>query len=189
MLLRRPLVTDRIITFTPDCTGGPPRQAHAFPPKATSLRQESRDIIIESLRSDAQHSPRSAPERFPSDHLLDLELLHHYTTVLCVRASEDAQLRDIWQQDVIREALQHEFLLHGNLSLAAVHIISTSGDFNHVPIHLRQMSIIMTACSLTMPTDFLCAKTSRSVVFPAFETPIKAVKIPDLIHPLTWSSR
>jgi Fungal specific transcription factor domain len=50
--------------------------------------------------------------------------------VLCARASEDVQLREIWQQDVIREALQHEFLLHGILSLAAVHIISTSGDFN-----------------------------------------------------------
>lgn len=55
--------------------------------------------------------------------LLDLELLHHFTTVTCFTVSNIPSKQQIWQVAVPREAMSHQFLLHALLAVAAVNIM------------------------------------------------------------------
>lgn len=55
-------------------------------------------------------------------NLLDVELLHYYTTVTCFSLSSRPSKQQIWQIAVPREAASHQFLLHALLSIAAVNL-------------------------------------------------------------------
>ena len=61
------------------------------------------------------------------DKLQDLKLLWYYITVLCPADTRDPVVREIRQTDVVEEALRHDFLLEGILSMAAIHLVY-SGD-------------------------------------------------------------
>jgi hypothetical protein len=52
----------------------------------------------------------------------DLELLHFYTTTTSFTLSNRPELQEIWQQVVPRIAFTHQFLLHGILAFAALHL-------------------------------------------------------------------
>ena len=66
-------------------------------------------------------SPPTTPE-----HLLDLELMHHFTSSTYLTLSENPAYRHAWQVIVPREALHHTYLLHCLLALSALHLLSTS---------------------------------------------------------------
>lgn len=55
--------------------------------------------------------------------LLDLELLHHFTTVTCFTVSNIPSKQQIWQVAIPREAMSHQFLLHALLAIAAVNLM------------------------------------------------------------------
>ena len=68
---------------------------------------------------DGRHTSRSI------DSMLELELLHHYSSSThhamgCLFELGD----DIWQVYVVQEGFKHDFLLNGIFSLAALHIAS-----------------------------------------------------------------
>ncbi|KIV77283.1 hypothetical protein PV11_09094 [Exophiala sideris] len=60
-----------------------------------------------------------------SDRILELELMHHYSTsayISCVGLRAHTETVDVWQKFVPSESLKHEFLLNGLLAFAALHI-------------------------------------------------------------------
>lgn len=59
-------------------------------------------------------------------HLQDLELMHHYTTQTYQTLSSNNEHGHIWQNSIPKEALHHPFLMHGLLSLAALHLVESS---------------------------------------------------------------
>jgi Fungal specific transcription factor domain len=50
-----------------------------------------------------------------------MELLHHYTTLTSLTLSKKADLQRVCRIDFPQQAFSHEFLMHGLLTLAAVH--------------------------------------------------------------------
>lgn len=53
--------------------------------------------------------------------LLDLELIHHYSTRTYMTISSQLKLHHIWRDVIFQEALQQDFLLHGLVATAALH--------------------------------------------------------------------
>lgn len=64
--------------------------------------------------------------------LLDLALLHHYTTVACFFLSNIPWKQRIWQSVVPREASKYDFLMHAVLALSAVHLMYTCPPRAHL---------------------------------------------------------
>lgn len=56
-------------------------------------------------------------------HMRDLELMHHYSTVCYKTISEDEDFCVTLQNDVPKSAVAHPFLMHGILSLSALHLV------------------------------------------------------------------
>jgi hypothetical protein len=56
-------------------------------------------------------------------HLRDLELMHHYSTVSYKTISHRESFAATFQNIVPKEALAHPFLMHGILSLSALHLV------------------------------------------------------------------
>lgn len=56
--------------------------------------------------------------------LIDLELLHHFSTVTYLSLGRTDEGRHIWQTHAIRVAFSHVFLLRGILAFSALHIHS-----------------------------------------------------------------
>ncbi|CZR53518.1 uncharacterized protein PAC_03397 [Phialocephala subalpina] len=56
--------------------------------------------------------------------LVDLELLHHFSTVTYLSLGRSDEGRHIWQTYAVKVALSHLFLLRGLLSLSALHLSS-----------------------------------------------------------------
>lgn len=52
----------------------------------------------------------------------NLELMHHYTASTYLTISDSVEFQHIWQKVVPKEALAHDFLMHGILALAALHL-------------------------------------------------------------------
>ncbi|MCJ1279668.1 hypothetical protein MMC21_007492 [Puttea exsequens] len=56
--------------------------------------------------------------------LMDLELMHQWTTVTYMSQSNIPSKQQIWQQMVPREAQSYDFLMHGLLAIAAVQLMT-----------------------------------------------------------------
>jgi uncharacterized protein YgbK (DUF1537 family) len=52
----------------------------------------------------------------------DLELMHHYTTVTCETLPRIEKLKRIWQIEVPKSGIEHPFVMHQILSVAALHL-------------------------------------------------------------------
>lgn len=58
-----------------------------------------------------------------ADWLQDLELMHHYSRRTCYTAlGGGAQTQNVWGEFVPKEAVKHQFLMHGILAIASLHI-------------------------------------------------------------------
>jgi Fungal specific transcription factor domain len=56
------------------------------------------------------------------DWATELFLMHHYGTVTSLTLASTSTLQKMFQQDIPRVAVQHQFLIHAILSLAAIHL-------------------------------------------------------------------
>ncbi|EGE81292.2 C6 zinc finger domain-containing protein [Blastomyces dermatitidis ATCC 18188] len=61
-------------------------------------------------------------------HIDDLKLMHHYTTETYTTLSNTPEHIEIWRTVIPKEALAHPFLMHGLLSLSALHLIECSSN-------------------------------------------------------------
>jgi hypothetical protein len=82
--------------------------------------------------------------------LVDLELLHHFTTTTCFTFSLNPHVQTLWRIDAPQVGLCHEFVLHGILAIAGLHLARlnpTIRDFyvGHAIVHYQ------TASSMAMP--------------------------------------
>ena len=64
--------------------------------------------------------------------LLDLELMHHYSTVTCFEISRIPAKQSTWQIAVPREALIYPFLMHALLAISAAHLMHTRPSKQHM---------------------------------------------------------
>ena len=79
--------------------------------------------------SSATPQPSSSSQAlYPDDRLLELRLFYHYQNVghTMSAGGTDSIIDTIWSQRVPLMALEHPFLLHAVLSIAALHLITTS---------------------------------------------------------------
>jgi hypothetical protein len=54
--------------------------------------------------------------------LQTLELMHHYSTVVCFTLSKNSQVQQLWQNQVPKDALIHPFLMHCVMAASALHL-------------------------------------------------------------------
>jgi hypothetical protein len=76
-------------------------------------------------------SPSSLPSRGVrpwEPNVKDLELLHFWSTHTCFTLSEKPDKHRLWQYIVPQLAFKHDFLLHGILALAALHLSRTQPE-------------------------------------------------------------
>jgi hypothetical protein len=59
--------------------------------------------------------------------LLELRLLHHFTTVVINTFSAEP-LRQVWYLDCVRLSFEHHFLLYAILAISALHIVCDASD-------------------------------------------------------------
>ena len=57
--------------------------------------------------------------------LQTLELMHHYSTVVCFTLSKNSQVQQLWQNQVPKDALIHPFLMHCVMAASALHLAGT----------------------------------------------------------------
>ena len=71
----------------------------------------------------------SIPQQPTNKDLPDaLELMHHYTASTYLTISDSVEFQSIWQHIIPNEALTHDFLMHGILAMAALHIAHDRPD-------------------------------------------------------------
>ncbi|XDG01020.1 hypothetical protein ABKA04_000635 [Annulohypoxylon sp. FPYF3050] len=77
--------------------------------------------IVNQIPSPAATSVNNSP---PIDwfDILDLELLHHFTTSTCFTFSTEPMVRNYWRVNVPRMGFSYQYVLKGVLSLAALHL-------------------------------------------------------------------
>ena len=88
-------------------------------------RSSSRDAAIEAPLG--LHIPITSQL-----NLLDLELMHHYSTVTCFEISKVPAKHPTWQTAVPREALTYHFLMHALLAISAVHLMYLYPSKQHI---------------------------------------------------------
>lgn len=99
------------------------------------LESPSNDRTSQSSSAASPHGPASPytdlediEHAFTPDErrLLELRLLHHFTTV--VTNSFSADLRHVWYLDSVRLGFEHHFLLYAIFAISALHIVCDARD-------------------------------------------------------------
>ncbi|KAK0617687.1 hypothetical protein B0T14DRAFT_434147 [Immersiella caudata] len=67
-------------------------------------------------------SPTPSPCPQPSSYLLDMELMHHYSSVVCSTLTCDSDIRPVFQTLMVRAALKCDYLLKTVLAVASLHM-------------------------------------------------------------------
>ena len=84
---------------------------HSPHPTACTLQRHSSQFLYTAAR------PRSLD---PTTQ--DLELMYHWTNVVCVTLSDRPFLQQLWKVTIPGEAVSHSYLMHGVLALSALHL-------------------------------------------------------------------
>ncbi|KAF1988258.1 hypothetical protein K402DRAFT_301892, partial [Aulographum hederae CBS 113979] len=121
------------------------------PPQCSNCRSRSRACSLSSLSSTALHMPprqsqsiSNTPDPFltvpktepaypsptgtlesPLTSAPDLELLHHFVTVVSLTLCEDLKGRGVWQNEMPKEAFRHGFLMDATFAISALHLLHT----------------------------------------------------------------
>ena len=113
---------------------------------------------LQVLRNTAPVYPASSwlqqpPSPGPSTiglEMMDLELLHHFTTSTCLTMTTDEGIREIYRLAIPRIALSHEILMHALLAMSALHlsVLRSSGNSYAAAAaehHSRAVGLLRTA--------------------------------------------
>jgi hypothetical protein len=89
----------------------------------TCIRGEVQIVTGASLSptSLAAAPPPPASQGLPLP-ILELELMHHFSTVVYLTLSDESAVQDVWQHHVPMEAVRHHHLMHAILALSALHL-------------------------------------------------------------------
>ena len=98
-----------------------------------SMKVPSVHVRQPSSQDDAVEAPLSLHIPIKSQlSLLDLELMHHYSTVTCFEISRIPAKQTTWQIAVPREALAYPFLMHALLAVSAAHLLHIRSSRQHI---------------------------------------------------------
>lgn len=86
----------------------------------TVARSDTGSVISQSPRSISY-----PPHDIITFDTLDLGLMHHYTMVASTNVFPNGVARKIWQETIPMEAQAHPLLMHGLLSISAMHLACT----------------------------------------------------------------
>ncbi|PYH88924.1 C6 transcription factor [Aspergillus ellipticus CBS 707.79] len=123
---------------------------------ATSMRPPSESPAISPPTEDAfssfHHAVADTSAFLREWGAQDPELMHHYCIYTAKTLSERGKIRDVWHIEVPKIAYSFEFLMHGILSLSALHLAYTrperhshylsSSNF-HMALGLQTFRIIL----------------------------------------------
>ena len=102
-------------------------------PHLGSLEVPSSHFRRPSSQGDAVEAPLSLQIPIRSQlSLLDLELMHHYSTITCFEISRIPAKQSTWQISVPREALTYPFLMHALLAVSAAHLMHIRPSRQHI---------------------------------------------------------
>ncbi|KAH6673294.1 fungal Zn binuclear cluster domain-containing protein [Halenospora varia] len=117
-----------------DCHFSRPR------PLPTNSNSQSPAQVV-SANEEKQITERSSADPAPSSstRLLELELLHYYSSKTYLGFSFGSNDKELWQEVVVQEALKSEFLLKEIFALAALHKATETpeSDINYVACALE----------------------------------------------------
>jgi Fungal Zn(2)-Cys(6) binuclear cluster domain len=105
---------------------------HASRPSSSPLPLTESDRIHSPLPLAGPTSPYADPGDIehslgPDERrMLELRLIHHFTTVVVYTfpACNEARFRDLWVVDAVRTAFEHPFLFNAILAISSLHRIS-----------------------------------------------------------------
>ncbi|KAJ5624898.1 hypothetical protein N7510_001207 [Penicillium lagena] len=88
-----------------------------------SCQPPDRNLHSPSPKADLLDLLCTSPEGTPSkeDWALDLELMHHFSTVTCNTIAVRPDARYTWQYVLPTEGYSNEYVMHGLLAMAAMH--------------------------------------------------------------------
>lgn len=144
-------------------------------PSIQGSSSEHSPALLQSQRSLSSNGSRS---QLPSLQMLELELLHHFTTETCYTLSDRHDSHELWRVTVPQVAFQHDFLMRGILAIAALHLSCLRPDrqahWSHVAAKQQDAALgsfrrIMTHMDQSNCDAFL-ALSSLIVVY-GFESP------------------
>jgi len=80
----------------------------------------SGDGMDSELRAPSLHPVQQ--QTIPHSDLVNMELLHHWSTVTYATMSPESDQQEMWQTTTVRIGLSHPFLLNEILAIAAMHL-------------------------------------------------------------------
>ncbi|PGH08681.1 hypothetical protein AJ79_05963 [Helicocarpus griseus UAMH5409] len=118
---RRGIACD--LAHRPESSTSRRTSATASPQLTTSLSASSRSPTLSSPFAVPAFNGPAIPASSGLD-VIDLELLHHYTTFTYKTLPSGAtpDQHELWQIQVVQLGFQHEFLLRGILAVSALHL-------------------------------------------------------------------
>ncbi|KAK0110078.1 hypothetical protein ONS95_002734 [Cadophora gregata] len=112
-------------------------------PLSTSTRVSALKTPPDSTGSPIASPETSTPTEAgaasgPTFDMLDLTLMNHFTAVTALTLFSGEQQRLVWQRDIHYQARSHPVLIHGILSVAAIHLALLEPD-NSAQYRLRAL--------------------------------------------------
>jgi hypothetical protein len=126
------------------------------------LESPNNDRASQSSSATAPHGPTSPytdlediEHAFTPDkrRLLELRLLHHFTTVVIDSFSTD-QLRHVWYLDSVRLGFEHHFLLYAIFAMSALHLVCDARDRHRMYVDHEGVKSVATAIE-TIPASLV----------------------------------
>ncbi|KAF8914698.1 hypothetical protein CPB85DRAFT_1433688 [Mucidula mucida] len=153
----------------------------------TGLRSERSSAMKHppASKSTISPSPPPAPKVSLPDlaiTLLDMEIIHHYSTITCATLCEDSEAVNVWRVVVPHIAFQpdNRYLLHAILAVAATHRHTLNPTYP-LPTHTPQSRYLITNYAWNPTRVYGFASSSTSVYAPTkWLTKIRSMS-PDLL--------
>ncbi|KAH8883708.1 hypothetical protein GQ53DRAFT_882104 [Thozetella sp. PMI_491] len=124
----------------------------SLPASPSNTRAEAGSLSIRALAGQVPLTPEaeSANSGIADLSILDLELLHHFTTSTCLTVSTDPFVRSFWRINVPQIGFSNQYVLYATLALAALHLARFRPERRELCVAHAMMRHAM-ASSLALP--------------------------------------
>lgn len=86
-------------------------------------------------------------------NLLDLELLHNFTTSTYTTLTADPWYRDLWKNTIVRQATKCEYVMRAILAVSAMHMLQLKPDQKHYLAHAVRHHQIASRIAIELMRD------------------------------------
>lgn len=92
----------------------------------------------------------------PALNLLDLELLHNFTSSTCNTLSSSFEVRSAWRTAVVRKALHCDYVMHALLAVSGTHMAHhRSDEKHHYLLHATRHHDIATHAAIPLMVNLI----------------------------------